>query len=538
MNDAPERALVIRVQLLSDCWHGTGDWPPSPFRLFQALICGAYGARWTAEDTVVAKDAAFRWLETLPAPLIGRPAKLTSDSVQYFVPNNDLDAVGNDPRRSGEIRTPKKLRTAVLAAPATIAYAWRFSGDDVHAQQLVTLCERLHTFGRGLDAAFASARVVAGSELDDACMEGGLRRCEPSDGPGGSATRLACPSPGSLESLKQRFRETGERLRNESAGAKVAIRFKQPSKALSRVVAYDVSPVTLVFELQELTEPGRLYPYRLEVAARLAIAIRDLAFGRLSTAMGREAELERAVLGRMSGPGEQRSRIRVIPLPSLGTPHTDPSIRRVVVQVPADCPVEASDIRWALAGQRVPSLSSAQGESAGAARLVESGGDAMLWKYGFVGEPCDRWRTVTPAVLPVHLRSGRRTGSERSQFEDLAALSVADAVRHAGIPARVREVRCQREPYFTRGKPANEFARDRFESGRLRHVELVLNEACQGPLIIGDGRWLGLGLLYPVRTGEADEVSSAQPSDSIEDIAEADQSDASDADETPDAEEG
>jgi CRISPR-associated protein Csb2 len=443
-----------------------------------------------------------------------------------------LDAVGSDPRRSSDIRTPKILQSTILAAPATVGYMWRFSDDGDHARRLIPLCERLHTFGRGIDAAYATARIVDAAAADSLWSEGPLRRCEPSAGPGGSETLLPCPSPGSLEGLKRRFREASQRLRREGIGDKSVVRFRQPMKARSKIVAYDVSPETLVFELQELGETGRLYPYRLELAAPLAAAIRDLAFRRLSSAMGREAELERALLGRGAGNGQQRSRVRIIPLPSLGTEHTDPSIRRVVVQIPPDCPLEASDLRWALVGQRVPPVAT-DGRQAeeGAARLVESGSDDMLWQYGFVGKACDRWRTVTPAVLPVRLRSGRRSGSERRQFEELAALSVADAVRHAGIDVGVLEARSQREPLVSRGKRADTFESDRFEVGRLRHVDLILREPRKGPLVIGDGRWLGLGLLYPVRSMATD-ASESTPVQSAEEAAEQDD----DADESETAE--
>jgi CRISPR-associated protein Csb2 len=123
----------------------------------------------------------------------------------------------------------------------------------------------------------------------------------------------------------------------------------------------------------------------------------------------------------------------------------------------------------------------------------------MLWQYGIVGRPCDRWRTVTPAVLPIRLRPGRHSGSERRNFEELAALSVADAMRHAQIDTNVAEVRTQGEPFIARGKRADAFDGSRFEVGRLRHVEILLREPCSGPLLLGDGRWIGLGLLYPLR---------------------------------------
>ena len=61
-----QQALVISVRLLDDRYHGNGTWPPSPFRLFQALVAAAYTGS-TASDT---ETAALRWLEQLPPPVV------------------------------------------------------------------------------------------------------------------------------------------------------------------------------------------------------------------------------------------------------------------------------------------------------------------------------------------------------------------------------------------------------------------------------------------------------------------------------------
>jgi CRISPR-associated protein Csb2 len=387
----------------------------------------------------------------------------------------------------------------IFDAPPSFVYAWRFTGDEGPAGVVVALCDRLHTFGRGIDAAYATARVADLVEIEKEISEYSLRLCEPSDGAGGP-TDLPCPQAGSLLSLQKRFRDTQRRLLDVVIKGKSQIQFRQPGKGLSRIVAYDVSPTRLVFELQDLAESGRLYPLRLELAAPLTIAIRDLAFSRLSSAMARTAELERVILGRACEDRLRRSRVRFIPLPSIGVEHTDPSIRRVLVELTSECPIDAADLRWALAGQRLPALISRKGGAESpAARLVESSGDDMLWQYGIVGKPSDWWRTVTPVVLPIRLRPGHRSSSERREFEELAALSVADAIRHAGIGATAKEVRIQREPFTIRGKRSDEFDNNRFEVGRLRHIEVVLSEPTRGPLLLGDGRWLGLGLLCPVR---------------------------------------
>jgi CRISPR-associated protein Csb2 len=58
----------------------------------------------------------------------------------------------------------------------------------------------------------------------------------------------------------------------------------------------------------------------------------------------------------------------------------------------------------------------------------------------------------------------------------------------------------QREPFEGKGLRAETFAKGtRFAKERLWHVELGFSGPITGPLLIGDGRYLGLGLMAPVR---------------------------------------
>ena len=65
------------------------------------------------------------------------------------------------------------------------------------------------------------------------------------------------------------------------------------------------------------------------------------------------------------------------------------------------------------------------------------------------------------------------------------------------MEARALEVRLQREPFDPRGERAERFEAGRFV-GRLRHLEVLFDRPVHGPLALGDGRFLGLGLMRPV----------------------------------------
>ena len=67
---------MVSVRFLGDRYHGLADngetpeWPPSPFRLFQALTAG--NARGSDLPTRVTE--ALKWLEGLDPPLIFAPS--------------------------------------------------------------------------------------------------------------------------------------------------------------------------------------------------------------------------------------------------------------------------------------------------------------------------------------------------------------------------------------------------------------------------------------------------------------------------------
>jgi len=76
---------------------------------------------------------------------------------------------------------------------------------------------------------------------------------------------------------------------------------------------------------------------------------------------------------------------------------------------------------------------------------------------------------------------------------------VRQALRHAGVAAQAASVRVQREPFDRNASMAGEYAGGRFSSNRLWHVEIVFDRPVSGPVVIGDGRYLGLGVMAPVR---------------------------------------
>ena len=501
------KALLLTVRFHDGRYHGARDWPPAPSRLFQALVAGAARGRLLTDE----QKAAFLWLEQLGAPVISAPPMHSGRQVLTFVPNNDLDAVDGDPARTGQIRTAKTARPRLFDARRGFFYGWTFEVDaaaDRHAEVICAAAHELYRLGRGVDGAWSCGEVIPVDELERRLVAGGAPLHRPAEG--GAGNVLLCPAPGSFESLEARFEATLGRFTALRKGKRTEILFAQPPKPRFRAVAYDSPSRLLCFDLQRPEGDGQLMAWPLAGVGYLVEAIRTAAADRLRRAMpDNGALIERVLVGRGAGQADKAVRIRIVPLPSIGHVHADRRIRRIVVEVPANCPLEADDVAWSCSGLGLSTLGSGEVTHV----MVGGTGGTMLEHFG-IGSGCGGrvWRTVTPAALPQDAArrriapERRRTaeeakgGAERMREERRAIQAVVVALRHAGIAGAPTSILVQREPFASHGLRAEAFAGGtRFAKEVLWHVEVAFDGYVAGPVSVGDGRYLGLGLMAPKR---------------------------------------
>ncbi len=494
---APDPAphLAIHVHLLDDRWHGLPEWPPAPFRLFQALVAAAARGDVLAEEDA----AALAWLEEREPPMIIAPEEAPGREYVTFVPNNDLDAVGGNPDRVGEIRVGKLVRPWLLMADARLSYVWRDVAGDMpseHFDRLEDIAHRLYQFGRGVDMAFARMEWLDEVALKAISEAPGFRLFRPR--PRGRERPLAVPARGSLNSVRERYADMRGRLQTHVEGRnKVKQLFRQPRKAFFGQACYECAPRRRVFALRSGEDATIYAPWRRTKVVALVERLRDEAAARLKTALPeRVEEIERFLVGRDAGKRDKAWRVRIVPLPSIGHVHAGGAIRRVLVEVPQGCPLRAEDVFWAFTNLSPDERVDPQTGEIIRNTVLSNEDDGFVDRH--FTEPALRWRTVTPAALPVK-RRGRLSGSERLHRERQAIAAVRQALRHAGVAVRAVSIRVQREPFDRNAAPAGEYAAGRFHAGRLWHVEIVFDRPVSGPLIVGDGRYLGLGLMAPVR---------------------------------------
>jgi CRISPR-associated protein Csb2 len=490
------RNLTIHVRVHEGRYHGDGDELPSPFRLFQALVAGAGISGPLDERT----KCALTWLERLPdAPIIASPRTVRGQSVSMFMPNNDLDAKGGDIRRMSEIRLATKVwRPRLFDADVSFTFAWRFDGDDTKARIICDLADKLYQFGRGVDMAWAYAEILDDTDLDSLLIEydGVVSR------PGRANGRVRCPESGSLESLDRRYRT--RRFQYEG-GQRVFIKPPVPNY---RQLAYESPPARHVFELRSTIDTERRVVWPLARASLLVVAAREAAEARLIAKMSsRTSEIDRHLVGRKpdgSNAAPAESRVRIIPIPSVGMHYADRAIRRLLVEVPTACPFRSEDVRWAFSGAE---LFDPETDEVKDVLLSPSADDDMLGHYG-VEAGARVFRSVTAVVLPEDTKRRRiepmrkideaKRGLERVLELAGARAAVVQALRHAGVHTPVESIRLQREPFNAAGSRVEPFAEGtRFEKERLWHVEIAFRVPIKGPLLIGDGRFLGLGLMAP-----------------------------------------
>lgn len=490
-------ALLISVRLHDGWYNGSGG-APSPARLFQALVAGVGISGPLDEGTV----NALEWLEEQNHPIVASPHTTSQKPYVNYVPNNEADAYNGYQER---IKKAEKRIAPLLFDPVVpFLFAWRLTDDAAveAAKSILPVADRVYQLGRAVDMAWAWAEFLSEDELRDHLTSyPGIVRY-PSAGSG----NVDCPTLGSLKSLRQRYRAGAQRFDRNAEGN---VDFRRRPKPKWKKVNYEGCATHFVLELRRFDDAG-FSPWPLEHSSVLVKEIRDAAAEKLRHALAhRVTEIDRVLIGRRpngKNTGPTSARMRIMPLPSIGHPQADLQIRRILVEVPGECSLRADDIAWAVSGLQLdhPVLDER-------IDLTSSDDHAQLGFFG-IGLPARIWRSVTPVALveaerrridPTRVKTDdkeKKAGHEKCAEHYRASFAVAQALRHADVATKVSSIRLQREPFDQRGVRVEQFAKGtRFSKHCLWHVELEFKSLVSGPLLIGDGRFLGLGLMRPVK---------------------------------------
>lgn len=519
--------LRLTVRWLDERYHGQlgrdgpPEWPPSPLRLFQALVSGV--ARRGELETSVGE--ALRWLQKLDPPIIVAPPTSLGRAVTRFVPNNDGD---KKPDRRDRLKG-KSFRPTLLLGKSEIHYLWELHPNDVSAAERVCQAARwLTCFGWGIDVAYAEGRVIRAEEVAQLCgirwharkgitQGGGLLRVPIFDG---AAQR------NTFDDLKRAHHAAVNRLEKDmplKPVEKLRVFGRVRYESHENLGSQPFAP----FAIQRVGGTG----FRSFDPARHSRTVAGMVRGTVATVAEGDGWPASKIAGFILGHGEAESethkpvgpaRFAFLPLPSIegrgtGRARVVGSIRRVLVTAFADgCETEIAWARRALANQPLIDEKT-KNEVALLARLPDR--DPVVRQYT---QPSSCWATVTPLVLPGyddpdHLRrraKEKKLSSEQQRrlLERLAQRVdglLRKAIRQAGFSDELAQhvvLEWRSTGFWPGTELASRYGVPEYLKRFPRlHVRIKWRDASgcpvevPGPICVGGGRYFGLGLFAGVR---------------------------------------
>jgi CRISPR-associated protein Csb2 len=492
------------------------EWPPSPLRLFQAMVAGA-AARWAGDDgspsgrlTAAVPIGAFRWLESLcesSPPTILAPRAVTGQAVPRYVPNNSADLVvarwaRGDALATFEDRTKKVFRPTHLLDGSTIHFLWplrdhQLSEADHHLPTLTAAARSIVALGWGIDAAIGDARLI--SDEDARRLSGERWTPQPTGAAPGSPV-LRLPVPGTLDALITRHDAFLARLNGG------VFRPVPPLRAFAtttyRHAAILPARPFAAFVLRDLDDPSEFAAFPPTRANHLAAMLRHAACEAAKHDLDPDGwRTNEWALRFVAGHGPEGApkrranddphpRFSYLPLPTIGHRHADGLIRRVIVAEPFGG--DGLSARWI--ARRLNNAVLHDEDRGPVARLEPVSPDDPDFATVFSlyaspprAEAARSWISVTPVILP---------GFDDHQAAKRERL-LTDCLRHAGIdPATL--VNIESRPTSWSGSitaPHRAFTRPSYLTHLPPiHVRLTFAHPVAGPLALGAGRHAGLGV--------------------------------------------
>ena len=521
------------------------EWPPHPARLFSALVA-TYADSHRPDP---AERSALEWLEAQPSPAIHAPNAIPRSVATHFVPVNDariisqgsyhkraqtitelvaqidkarsngpsskvqtfesrlkkqrdvsaiVSSAGNTPVRSaveimppGWISTPDHVRTgqaraypSVTPTDPRVTYMWD-SSPGADAIRLVDgLCARLTRLGHS--ASLVSCRVVREPPT-------------PNYVPGVGVTVLRSVKSGQLTTLEREYTKH---------------RASRPRNLPFTPVRYQTAPFAPIEDSTDKPSTAgewlvfafrvgsRRYPSTISV--EVASALRGAIFRHASD------PLPEGLSGhRKKGQPSTDPHVAFLPLPWVGNEHSDGRLMGAAIAMPERLDTKSRRAtlravgRWEELQDPLVLTLGRRGRLKmdrviGPSQLVTL--RPAVWSL-----QARSWVSATPIALPSHPgRLGSGTVAARGKAWDRAERAIIDSCRHVGLPEPA-EIVISLAPLLTGARPASTFPAfrqpgpgDRLIARRLIHAAVTFDQPIVGPLVLGAGRYLGLGLMRPI----------------------------------------
>jgi len=505
--------LLLTVRWLDDRYHGLLDregppeWPPSPYRFFQALVAGV--ARCGQLESNLGE--ALAWLQSLDPPINIAPRSRIGQIVTRFVPNNDGD---REPDRQKRL-TGKTSQPTLMLDPPEIHYLWSVTGCDHKTEENIRAAARcLTTLGWGIDMAFADAHLVPCEEI--AKLKGIRWYPRPGAFRDDGLLRVPFVSPATNHNTLCDLKRAHESARKRIEHGK-PLRSVDKPRVFDRVVYESIErPLgrpCVVFALHN--DNGDFFTHSHANLIHVAGMLRHAAIEATDPDSDKgypppeirdpKKWVEKFVAGHRDQSCDEHEQFSYVPLPSIGHEHADALIRRVMIVAPFSQDASLRHLSEQLDGVRL----TPEGSTATALRpiLDRIRPDNVARCYLATA---DTWQTVTPVILPGH---------DDHRSEKTKKL-IQRALQQSGIDTPC-EFNWQSIPFFKNTLSAHKYDRQGRHVGYHRpahlkdftavHLRICFGhravegdpdsqwvpEIALGPIVIGAGRHCGFGILAP-----------------------------------------
>jgi CRISPR-associated protein Csb2 len=460
------------------------DWPPQPDRVFSALV-----AAWAARGQRPEERRALTWLEELPAPRIAASEAYDRPAPVSFVPPNDPSTGRKGNANVFPVRRTRAPRRFPAALPhdSTCHLVWPEAEPEPEVLASLNALAR-DTAYIGHSASLTRCLFRTTAETPHA-LQGPARRVYK----------------GRLDELVRAY----ERKVRPSPGHRVAPapeRSAEPARG-------PFSPRWLVLEFIDRTaEPEDFGPPEhvpdLRAAALLGKALIKAVmsgYGAIGAAIPREVSGHEPDGSPTSAP-----HLAAVPLAFLGHPHADGRLFGLALVPAAGEPSLLDDPFFQQAVKAVADFDAKWGRrfltlTVGGLAIdcaIETLSDRDSLRPVLYTGAGRVWATATPMVLDRHLKAtslaDRQAEKEALIREACARANLPDPVRvvahkHAAHPGAPSAEPSGRAPAWTGWRLP-----EALQSRPLSHAVIRFAEPVAGPILLGAGRFCGLGLFRPL----------------------------------------
>jgi CRISPR-associated protein Csb2 len=423
------------------------EWPPHPARLFSALVAACHETRMG--DGV---REALLWLEKLGAPCISASAVSQPEKVKSYVPTNYAGKGGS---MLPEGRKQPRVFPSQTPERSKVYFVWPHAQPAPETRN--ALEQAAHRIGYlGKAASFVRVAISdvppesnyvpdsAGAETLRVFGQGRLAELE----------ELYELDRWSTQSLQQAYRCT------DSGSNKVPT-------------------IQGTFDEMIVFRPTARFRPPIESTLTLSKALR--------AALMSKAEEHNSMTGLISG-HERNPHCAYVPLPLTGSAHADGQIMGIAVVLPKDSsPEERRKVLVACEALKEINLKEVLGHWT--VELAAPDLDSSTLRTSTWTRAATRWATATPILLD------RFPKPKGPTVKDL----IATSCERIGLPAP-ETIEHGPYPFLKGSQPVPAFRLHRKSGERARwgvHAVLTFPEKVRGPVLLGAGRYFGLGLLRP-----------------------------------------